>query len=179
MGASRSYALVQHEFRGCSIFSLQCRASLPMFLLLLPTFRVYIQRRFNLQKGPVSLWNSASGGWACRYCQRNVGPSITQISFLKSHGARSGYLWGRIQNLDFPDSVQPSIPLCGRTLFLQKCRLRDGKEKLAKVMEGFAWVMCVGFVLIISGLDILKFFIDEKFWVDHIWCLYCCLPMLS
>ena len=36
---------------------------------------------------------------------------------------------------------------------------------MAKVMEGFAWVMSVGFVLIIAGLDFLKFFIDEKFWV--------------
>ena len=36
---------------------------------------------------------------------------------------------------------------------------------MASVMEGFAWVMCVGFVLIIAGLDYLKFFIDEKFWV--------------
>jgi O-antigen/teichoic acid export membrane protein len=31
-------------------------------------------------------------------------------------------------------------------------------------MNGFAWVMCVGFVLIISGLDYLKYFVDEKFW---------------
>ena len=32
-------------------------------------------------------------------------------------------------------------------------------------MEGFTWVMSVGFVLIIAGLDFLKFFVDEKFWV--------------
>ena len=36
---------------------------------------------------------------------------------------------------------------------------------MAKVMVGFTWVMSIAFVMIISGLDYLKYFIDEKFWV--------------
>ena len=49
--------------------------------------------------------------------------------------------------------------------FFRNAKTAEGPERMAKVMEGFAWVMSVGFVLIIAGLDYLKFFIDEKFWV--------------
>jgi O-antigen/teichoic acid export membrane protein len=49
--------------------------------------------------------------------------------------------------------------------FFRNAKTAEGPKRMAKVMEGFAWVMSVGFVLIIAGLDFLKFFIDEKFWV--------------
>ena len=43
--------------------------------------------------------------------------------------------------------------------FLRNAKTAEGPKRMAKVMEGFAWVMSVGFVLIIAGLDFLKFFI--------------------
>ena len=48
--------------------------------------------------------------------------------------------------------------------FFKNAKTKEGPERMSTVMDGFAWVMCVGFVLIISGLDYLKFFVDEKFW---------------
>lgn len=49
--------------------------------------------------------------------------------------------------------------------FFKNAKHADGKQKMADIMVGFTWVMSVGFVLIIAGLDYLKFFIDQKFWV--------------
>jgi len=49
--------------------------------------------------------------------------------------------------------------------FFRNAKTAEGPKRMAKVMEGFTWVMSVAFVLIIAGLDFLKFFIDEKFWV--------------
>lgn len=39
----------------------------------------------------------------------------------------------------------------------------DNRQTLATVLRYFTVVLCVGFVAVICGIDVLKFFIDEKF----------------
>ena len=80
-------------------------------------------------------------------------------------GRGSGRLWRVYKISIFLILFNQAFRYAAKPFFFRNAKTAEGPKRMAEVMEGFAWVMSVGFVLIITGLDYLKFFIDEKFWI--------------
>ena len=157
-----------HEFRGVQyIFIANVGASLIMFLLLLPTFRGFVfSVDSTYRKGLLAFGIPLLVGGLAGIANEMLDRQLLKYLLPEESWAQGVGIYGAVYKISiFLILFNQAFRYAAEPFFFKNADLGDGKEKLAKVMEGFTWVMCVGFVLIISGLDILKFFIDEKFWV--------------
>jgi O-antigen/teichoic acid export membrane protein len=157
-----------HELRGVQyIFIANLWASILMFVLLLPTFRGF---KFNLEKeytkGLLAFGIPLLIGGLAGIANEMLDRQLLKYLLPQDSWAQGVGIYGAVYKISiFLVLFNQAFRYAAEPFFFKNANLGDGKEKMAKVMEGFAWVMCVGFVLIIAGLDYLKFFIDEKFWV--------------
>ncbi len=157
-----------HSFRGVKyIFIANMWASLLMFALLIPAFKGV---RFHLDKQyakalltfGIPLFIGGLAGIANEMLDRQ----LLKYLLPKESWSEEVGIYGAVYKISiFLVLFNQAFRYAAEPFFFKNANLSDGKQKMASIMEGFAWVMCVGFVLIISGLDFLKFFIDDKFWV--------------
>ena len=156
-----------HEMRGVGyIFIANFWASVVMFALLLPTL---FPLKLNLDKKYVKtllifgipLLIGGLAGIANEMLDRQLLKYL-----LPKETAFAGVgIYGAVYKIStFLILFNQAFRYAAEPFFFKNAKAKDGPERMRKVMEGFAWIMCVGFVLIISGLDYLKFFVDEKFW---------------
>jgi O-antigen/teichoic acid export membrane protein len=156
-----------HEMRGVGyIFIANFWASVVMFALLLPTL---FPLKLNLDKKYVKtllifgipLLIGGLAGIANEMLDRQLLKYL-----LPKETAFAGVgIYGAVYKISiFLILFNQAFRYAAEPFFFKNAKAKDGPERMSKVMEGFAWIMCVGFVLIISGLDYLKFFVDEKFW---------------
>jgi O-antigen/teichoic acid export membrane protein len=138
-----------------------------MFLLLLPTFKGF---RFSLEgkytKGLLAFGIPLLIGGLAGIANEMLDRQLLKYLLPQDSWAQGVGIYGAVYKISiFLVLFNQAFRYAAEPFFFKNANLGDGKAKMASVMEGFAWVMCVGFVLIIAGLDYLKFFIDEKFWV--------------
>ena len=156
-----------HEMRGVGyIFIANFWASVVMFALLLPTL---FPLKLNLDKKYVKtllifgipLLIGGLAGIANEMLDRQLLKYL-----LPKETAFAGVgIYGAVYKISiFLILFNQAFRYAAEPFFFKNAKAKDGPVRMSKVMEGFAWIMCVGFVLIISGLDYLKFFVDEKFW---------------
>jgi O-antigen/teichoic acid export membrane protein len=157
-----------HELRGVQyIFIANLCASSLMFVLLLPTFRGF---KFSLEekytKGLLAFGIPLLIGGLAGIANEMLDRQLLKYLLPQDSWAQGVGIYGAVYKISiFLVLFNQAFRYAAEPFFFKNANLGDGKQKMASVMEGFAWVMCVGFVLIIAGLDYLKFFVDEKFWV--------------
>ena len=157
-----------HSFRGVKyIFIANMWASLLMFALLIPAFKGV---RFNLDKqytkGLLAFGIPLFIGGLAGIANEMLDRQLLKYLLPKESWSEGVGIYGAVYKISiFLVLFNQAFRYAAEPFFFKNANLSDGKQKMASIMEGFAWVMCVGFVLIISGLDFLKFFIDDKFWV--------------
>ena len=157
-----------HELRGVQyIFIANLCASSLMFVLLLPTFRGF---KFSLEgkytRGLLAFGIPLLIGGLAGIANEMLDRQLLKYLLPQESWAQGVGIYGAVYKISiFLVLFNQAFRYAAEPFFFKNANLGDGKQKMASVMEGFAWVMCVGFVLIIAGLDYLKFFIDEKFWV--------------
>ena len=157
-----------HELRGVQyIFIANLCASSLMLLLLLPTFKGL---KFSLDKkytkGLLAFGIPLLIGGLAGIANEMLDRQLLKYLLPRDSWAQGVGIYGAVYKISiFLVLFNQAFRYAAEPFFFKNANLGDGKQKMASVMEGFAWVMCVGFVLIIAGLDYLKFFIDEKFWV--------------
>lgn len=157
-----------HSFRGVKyIFIANMWASLLMFALLIPAFKGV---RFNLDKqytkGLLAFGIPLFIGGLAGIANEMLDRQLLKYLLPKESWSEGVGIYGAVYKISiFLVLFNQAFRYAAEPFFFKNADLSDGKQKMASIMEGFAWVMCVGFVLIISGLDFLKFFIDDKFWV--------------
>ena len=157
-----------HELRGVQyIFIANLCASSLMFVLLLPTFKRF---RFSLDgkyaKGLLAFGIPLLIGGLAGIANEMLDRQLLKYLLPQESWAQGVGIYGAVYKISiFLVLFNQAFRYAAEPFFFKNANLGDGKQKMASVMEGFTWVMCVGFVLIIAGLDYLKFFIDEKFWV--------------
>ena len=160
-------AIGPHEMRGVGyIFVANFWAAILMFALLLPTL---FPLRLNLDKKYVKtllvfgipLLIGGLAGIANEMLDRQLLKYL-----LPEESAYAGVgIYGAVYKISiFLILFNQAFRYAAEPFFFKNAKTKEGPERMSTVMDGFAWVMCVGFVLIISGLDYLKFFVDEKFW---------------
>lgn len=157
-----------HELRGVQyIFIANLWASSLMFVLLLPTFKglkFSLDRKYT--KGLLAFGIPLLIGGLAGIANEMLDRQLLKYLLPKESWAQGVGIYGAVYKISiFLVLFNQAFRYAAEPFFFKNANLGDGKQKMASVMEGFAWVMCVGFVLIIAGLDYLKFFIDEKFWV--------------
>lgn len=157
-----------HSFRGVKyIFIANMWASLLMFALLIPAFKGV---RFNLDKkytkGLLAFGIPLFIGGLAGIANEMLDRQLLKYLLPKESWSEGVGIYGAVYKISiFLVLFNQAFRYAAEPFFFKNANLSDGRQKMASIMEGFAWVMCVGFVLIISGLDFLKFFIDDKFWV--------------
>ncbi len=157
-----------HSFRGVKyIFIANMWASLLMFALLIPAFKGV---RFNLDKqytkGLLAFGIPLFIGGLAGIANEMLDRQLLKYLLPKESWSEGVGIYGAVYKISiFLVLFNQAFRYAAEPFFFKNANLSDGKQNMASIMEGFAWVMCVGFVLIISGLDFLKFFIDDKFWV--------------
>ena len=156
-----------HEMRGVGyIFVANFWAAVLMFALLLPTL---FPLHLNLDKKYVKtllvfgipLLIGGLAGIANEMLDRQLLKYL-----LPEESAYAGVgIYGAVYKISiFLILFNQAFRYAAEPFFFKNAKTKEGPERMSTVMDGFAWVMCVGFVLIISGLDYLKFFVDDKFW---------------
>jgi O-antigen/teichoic acid export membrane protein len=157
-----------HSFRGVKyIFIANMWASLFMFALLIPAFKGV---KFNLDKkytkGLLAFGIPLFIGGLAGIANEMLDRQLLKYLLPKESWSEGVGIYGAVYKISiFLVLFNQAFRYAAEPFFFKNANLSDGRQKMASIMEGFAWVMCVGFVLIISGLDFLKFFIDDKFWV--------------
>lgn len=157
-----------HSFRGVKyIFIANMWASLLMFALLIPAFKGV---QFNLDKkytkGLLAFGIPLFIGGLAGIANEMLDRQLLKYLLPKESWSEGVGIYGAVYKISiFLVLFNQAFRYAAEPFFFKNANLSDGRQKMASIMEGFAWVMCVGFVLIISGLDFLKFFIDDKFWV--------------
>lgn len=156
-----------HDLHGVSyIFIANLIASSFMFLLLLPSMRPL---RLNLDRSytrPLLVFGIPLliGGLA-GIANEMLDRQLLKYLLPEDSWSEGVGIYGAVYKLSiFLILFNQAFRYAAEPFFFGNAEQKDGKDKMAKVMEGFSWVMCVGFVLIIAFMDYLKFFIDEKFW---------------
>ena len=157
-----------HDLRGVDyIFIANFWASLLMFGLLIPTLfplKLNLDKRYvkTLLVFGIPLLIGGLAGIANEMLDRQLLKYLLpQESWAEGVG-----VYGAVYKISiFLILFNQAFRYAAEPFFFRNAKTAEGPKRMAKVMEGFAWVMSVGFVLIIAGLDYLKFFIDEKFWV--------------
>jgi O-antigen/teichoic acid export membrane protein len=156
-----------HDLRGVDyIFIANFWASLLMFGLLIPTL---FPLKLNLEKKYVKtllifgipLLVGGLAGIANEMLDRQLLKYLLpQESWAEGVG-----IYGAVYKISiFLILFNQAFRYAAEPFFFRNAKTADGPKRMAKIMEGFTWVMSVAFVLIIAGLDFLKFFIDDKFW---------------
>lgn len=158
----------QHELRGVDyIFIANFWASLLMFALLTPSLfplTLNLEKRYTrtLLAFGIPLLIGGLAGIANEMLDRQL------IKYLlpEDEAFANVGIYGAVYKISiFLVLFNQAFRYAAEPFFFKNANLSDGREKMAKVMVGFTWVMSVGFVLIIAAMDYLKFFIDEKFWI--------------
>ena len=156
-----------HEFRGVGyIFIANFWAAVLMFALLLPTLfplKLNLDKKYvkTLLMFGIPLLIGGLAGIANEMLDRQ----LLKYLLPKETAYASVGVYGAVYKISiFLILFNQAFRYAAEPFFFKNAKTKDGTERMSKVMDGFAWVMCVGFVLIISGLDYLKFFIDQKFW---------------
>ena len=157
-----------HEMRGVDyIFIANFWASLIMFGLLVPTLRplkLNLDPKYTkvLLRFGIPLLIGGLAGIANEMLDRQ----LLKYLLPKESWAQGVGIYGAVYKISiFLILFNQAFRYAAEPFFFKNAKNADGKEKMAKVMVGFTWVMSIAFVMIISGLDYLKYFIDEKFWV--------------
>jgi len=157
-----------HDLRGVDyIFIANFWASLLMFGLLIPTLfplKLNLDKRYvkTLLVFGIPLLIGGLAGIANEMLDRQ----LLKYLLPEESWAEGVGVYGAVYKISiFLILFNQAFRYAAEPFFFRNAKTADGPKRMAKVMEGFAWVMSVGFVLIIAGLDFLKFFIDEKFWV--------------
>jgi len=157
-----------HEMRGVDyIFIANFWASLIMFGLLLPTLRplkLNLDPKYTkvLLRFGIPLLIGGLAGIANEMLDRQ----LLKYLLPKESWAQGVGIYGAVYKISiFLILFNQAFRYAAEPFFFKNAKNADGKDKMAKVMVGFTWVMSIGFVMIISGLDYLKYFIDEKFWI--------------
>ena len=157
-----------HEMRGVDyIFIANFWASLIMFGLLLPTLRpltLNLDPKYTkvLLRFGIPLLIGGLAGIANEMLDRQ----LLKYLLPKESWAQGVGIYGAVYKISiFLILFNQAFRYAAEPFFFKNAKNADGKDKMAKVMVGFTWVMSIGFVIIISGLDYLKYFIDEKFWI--------------
>jgi|TARA_B110001452_G_scaffold75466_1_gene61209 O-antigen/teichoic acid export membrane protein len=157
-----------HEMRGVDyIFIANFWASLIMFGLLVPTLRplkLNLEPKYTkvLLRFGIPLLIGGLAGIANEMLDRQ----LLKYLLPKESWAQGVGIYGAVYKISiFLILFNQAFRYAAEPFFFKNAKNADGKEKMAKVMVGFTWVMSIAFVMIISGLDYLKYFIDEKFWV--------------
>jgi len=157
-----------HDLRGVDyIFIANFWASLLMFGLLIPTL---FPLKLNLEARYVHAmlafgWPLLVGGLA-GIANEMLDRQLLKYLLPRESWAEGVGVYGAVYKISiFLILFNQAFRYAAEPFFFRNAKTAEGPKRMAKVMEGFAWVMSVGFVLIIAGLDYLKFFIDEKFWV--------------
>lgn len=157
-----------HEMRGVDyIFIANFWASLIMFGLLLPTLRplkLNLDPKYTkvLLRFGIPLLIGGLAGIANEMLDRQ----LLKYLLPKESWAQGVGIYGAVYKISiFLILFNQAFRYAAEPFFFKNAKNADGKDKMAEVMVGFTWVMSIGFVMIISGLDYLKYFIDEKFWV--------------
>jgi len=157
-----------HEMRGVDyIFIANFWASLIMFGLLLPTLRplkLNLDPKYTkvLLRFGIPLLIGGLAGIANEMLDRQ----LLKYLLPKESWAQDVGIYGAVYKISiFLILFNQAFRYAAEPFFFKNAKNADGKVKMAKVMVGFTWVMSIGFVMIISGLDYLKYFIDEKFWI--------------
>ena len=157
-----------HSFRGVKyIFISNVCASLLMFTLLIPSFKGL---RFKLEKqyvkGLLAFGIPLFIGGLAGIANEMLDRQLLKYLLPTESWAEGVGVYGAVYKISvFLVLFNQAFRYAAEPFFFKNANASDGRQKMASIMEGFAWVMCVGFVLILSGLDYLKFFVDDKFWV--------------
>ena len=157
-----------HDLRGVDyIFIANFWASLLMFGLLIPTL---FPLKLNLEVRYVGAmlafgWPLLVGGLA-GIANEMLDRQLLKYLLPRESWAEGVGVYGAVYKISiFLILFNQAFRYAAEPFFFRNAKTAEGPKRMAEVMEGFAWVMSVGFVLIITGLDYLKFFIDEKFWI--------------
>ena len=157
-----------HDLRGVDyIFIANFWASLLMFGLLIPTL---FPLKLNLEARYVGAmlafgWPLLVGGLA-GIANEMLDRQLLKYLLPRESWAEGVGVYGAVYKISiFLILFNQAFRYAAEPFFFRNAKTAEGPKRMAEVMEGFAWVMSVGFVLIITGLDYLKFFIDEKFWI--------------
>ena len=157
-----------HDLRGVDyIFIANFWASLLMFGLLIPTL---FPLKLNLEVRYVGAmlafgWPLLVGGLA-GIANEMLDRQLLKYLLPRESWAEGVGVYGAVYKISiFLILFNQAFRYAAEPFFFRNAKTAERPKRMAEVMEGFAWVMSVGFVLIITGLDYLKFFIDEKFWI--------------
>jgi O-antigen/teichoic acid export membrane protein len=157
-----------HDLRGVDyIFIANFWASLIMFGLLIPTLfplKLTLEKKYvkTLLVFGIPLLIGGLAGIANEMLDRQ----LLKYLLPEESWAEGVGVYGAVYKISiFLILFNQAFRYAAEPFFFRNAKTAEGPKRMAKVMEGFAWVMSVGFVLIIAGLDFLKFFIDQKFWV--------------
>mgnify|MGYP000267464249 CR=1 FL=1 len=158
-----------HQLRGVEyIFQANLWASLVMLALLLPTF---FPLKFNLQRSytvpllrfGLPLLIGGLAGIANEMLDRQLLKYLLPADWY-NEGVGT---YGAVYKISiFLVLFNQAFRYAAEPFFFKNAKAADGRERMAKVMTGFAWFMSVGMVLVIAFLDILKHFIASKYWPD-------------
>lgn len=158
-----------HELRGVVyIFQANLWASGVMLLLLLPTFRPLkftLQRSYTLPllRFGLPLLVGGLAGIANEMLDRQLLKYLLPQEWY-NEGVGS---YGAVYKISiFLVLFNQAFRYAAEPFFFKNAKAADGRERMAKVMTGFAWFMSVGMVLVIAFLDVLKHFIASKYWPD-------------
>lgn len=157
-----------HELRGVGyIFMANFWASFLMLVLLLPCYRP-LRLNLNLAYTRPLLkfgWPLLVGGLA-GIANEMLDRQLLKYLLPKEESFEMVGVYGTVYKISiFLVLFNQAFRYAAEPFFFKNAKAEDGKKRMAEVMRGFAWVMSMGFVLIIAFLDVLKYFIDEKFWV--------------
>lgn len=156
-----------HDYRGVElVFWANLIASVLMFLLLIPAWRGF---KFSLNK-KIALpllkfgWPLLVGGLA------GIANEVLDRQLLKyllpvdSWESGVGQYGGVYKISIFLVLFNQAFRYAAEPFFFKSAEQKDSPQTFAKILRLFTWLMSIGFVTVIAGLDILKFFIDSSYW---------------
>ena len=157
-----------HELRGVDyIFIANFWASLLMFALLIPSLfplEFTLDKKYTkaLLRFGIPLLIGGLAGIANEMLDRQL------IKYLlpEETSFEAVGVYGAVYKISiFLVLFNQAFRYAAEPFFFKNAGQKDGPARMAKVMEGFTWVMAIGLVSTIAALDYLKFLVDEKFWV--------------
>ena len=157
-----------HELRGVDyIFIANFWASLLMFALLIPSLfplEFTLDKKYTkaLLRFGIPLLIGGLAGIANEMLDRQL------IKYLlpEETSFEAVGVYGAVYKISiFLVLFNQAFRYAAEPFFFKNAGQKDGPARMAKVMEGFTWVMAIGLVSTIAALDYLKFLVDEKFWI--------------
>ena len=148
------------------IFISNLVASSVMFLMLIPAWRS-LQGKFNWLLWRKLLWFSLPlliGGLA-GVANEMLDRQILKYLLPEDIAMAQLGIYGAVYKLSiFLVLFNQSFRYAAEPFFFSTEKENNSKETFAVVLRYFVVVMVIGFVFIVSFIDIFKHFIDEKFW---------------